>query len=128
MVINNRRVKNATPLVYDGIRFRSKLEVYCYRRLKECNIEAEYESKTFILQPKFTFITDKIRPITYTPDFVGDTFIIECKGVKTDAFKLKWKMFLYLLFTTNITRYKLYMPKNQKEVEITLNNILNVNN
>lgn len=116
VMVINRRVKNATPLVYDSIKFRSKLEVYCYKRLRESNIKTEYESKKFILQQGFELDNEKIRPITYTPDFIGDTFIIECKGMQTDSFKIKWKMFKYWLFTNKIN-YKLYMPRNQKDIE-----------
>lgn len=118
----NRRVKNATPLVYDSIKFRSKLEVYCYKRLRESNIKTEYESKKFILQQGFELDNEKIRPITYTPDFIGDTFIIECKGMQTDSFKIKWKMFKYWLFTNKIN-YKLYMPRNQKDIEKVIQDI-----
>ena len=35
------RVKNATPNIVDGIKFRSKLESYTYKKLKETNIYAE---------------------------------------------------------------------------------------
>lgn len=118
----NRRVKNATPLVYDSIKFRSKLEVYCYKQLRESNIKTEYESKKFILQQGFELDNEKIRPITYTPDFIGDTFIIECKGMQTDSFKIKWKMFKYWLFTNKIN-YKLYMPRNQKDIEKVIQDI-----
>ena len=38
------KVKNAQPNIYDGIRFRSKLETYTYKKLKEAKIPAEYES------------------------------------------------------------------------------------
>ena len=120
----NRRVKNATPLVYDSIQFKSKLEVYCYRRLKECNILANYEPIKFVIQPGFTLFNEKIRPITYTPDFVGNNFIIECKGMQTDTFKIKWKLFKYYLFTNNIS-YKLYLPRNQKDVEKVIQEIKN---
>lgn len=123
----NRRVKNATPLVYDSIKFRSKLEVYCYKRLQESNIKTEYESKKFILQQGFELDNEKIRPITYTPDFIGDTFIIECKGMQTDSFKIKWKMFKYWLFTNKIN-YKLYMPRNQKDIEKIIQDINDKNN
>lgn len=41
------KVKNATPNIYDGIKFRSKLETYTYKKLKEANIEAGYESTHF---------------------------------------------------------------------------------
>ena len=88
----NRRVKNATPLVYDSIQFKSKLEVYCYRRLKECNILANYEPIKFVIQPGFTLFNEKIRPITYTPDFIGNEWILETKGIANELFPMRWKL------------------------------------
>ena len=35
----------------------------------------------------------KILNIKYTPDFVSDSFIIECKGRANESFPLRWKMF-----------------------------------
>ena len=29
------KVRNATPNIFDGIKFRSKLETYCYQKLNE---------------------------------------------------------------------------------------------
>jgi len=82
---DNSKVKNATPLTYNGIKFRSKLEVYCYKQLKNSNINAEYEPITYTILEGFNFNDKKVQGIKYTPDFVGEDFIIECKGWMNDA-------------------------------------------
>ena len=132
--VNPGKVRNATLSLVDGIQFKSKLEAYCYKRLKEENIKAEYEKYVFVLQPGFelssktyevvkrtkTFgiATNKIRPITYKPDFVNvkDNWIIECKGYPNDSFPIKWKMFKWYLKqqTKNVT---LYLPRNLKQID-----------
>ena len=99
----NKKVRNATIISYDGITFKSKLELCCYQKLKELKIPFKYEEKTFELIPSFEFKNDSyelfkkkglryfgpqrshIRCITYTPDFVGDGWIIETKGNPNDA-------------------------------------------
>ena len=60
--------------------------------------------------------TKKILPIKYTPDFVGDKFIIECKGRANESFPMRWKLFKRLI---NISRpyVTLYKPQNQKECD-----------
>lgn len=118
MILNNK-VRNATPLIYDNIEFKSKLEVYCYQKLKESNIQAEYEGKIFVLVPAFTFNKEKVRKMTFTPDFVGETFVIECKGFRNDVFPLKWKLFKYYLYKNRI-RYSLYLPRNRKDVDAVI--------
>lgn len=110
------KVKNATPNIYDGIKFRSKLETYTYKKLKEANIFAEYESTHFELIPKFEYQGEKVRAMTYLPDFVGKDFIIECKGLMGDSFPLRWKIFKYTLMKNN-SNYKLYLVRNQKQVD-----------
>ena len=77
---SNKKVKNATPLTVDGIAFKSKLEVYCYKLLKEHRINAEYENVKFQLLQSFVYNDEKIRGMVFTPDFVGEDFVIECKG------------------------------------------------
>ena len=61
--------------------------------------------------------------LKYTPDFVGDGFIIETKGRANDAFPLRWKMFKYLMTLTCDNR-TLYKPQSQKECDITVELIL----
>lgn len=110
------KVKNAQPNVYDGIKFRSKLETYTYKKLKEAGIKAEYEPIHFELIPKFEYQGEKVRAMTYLPDFVGKDFIIECKGLIGDSFPLRWKIFKYTLMKQN-SNYKLYLVRNQKQVD-----------
>ncbi len=110
------KIKNATPNIYDGIKFRSKLETYCYKALKEAGIAAEYEPKSYTLLPKFTFDNTTVRAITYKPDFVGNGFVIECKGWKNDAFPLREKLFKYYL-TNNEPNVHYYLVHTQKEVD-----------
>ena len=110
------KVKNAQPNVYDGIKFRSKLETYTYKKLKEASIKAEYEPIHFELIPKFEYQGEKVRAMTYLPDFVGKDFIIECKGLIGDSFPLRWKIFKYTLMKQN-SNYKLYLVRNQKQVD-----------
>jgi hypothetical protein len=121
-------------VTYDGIKFASGLEKHMYVALQEANIKAEYEGKTYELQEGFMFDVDsyerqgngkgdmvnrgqkKILNIKYTPDFVADTFIIECKGRANESFPLRWKMFKKHV-KANIPHVTLYKPQNQKECE-----------
>ena len=96
---------------FDGITFASGLEKYMYQALKKNKIRAVYEGETFVLQEGFMFDNEsyerqsngkgdmvnrgnkKILNIKYTPDFVSDSFIIECKGSANESFPIRWKMF-----------------------------------
>ena len=132
---SNKKIANATPIEAGGIKFRSKLELYTYRRLVEAGIQSEYEKHKYHLLEKFEFsgrsfeskkvrgkkekefieVKNKINPITYTPDFVNveDKWVIEVKGFANDAFPLKWKMFKSIM---NKEGYTLYLPSNQWQV------------
>ena len=48
---------------------------------------------------EYTKIEDakNILPIKYTPDFIGDDFIIETKGRANESFPMRWKMFKILV-------------------------------
>ncbi len=113
--VQNKKVKNATKIEVDGILFRSKLEAYTYKKLKQANIDAEYEMHRYTLLPAFTFHGNKVRAITYLPDFVGKDFIIECKGFPNDAFPLKEKLFKRLLVDIS-PNCMYYVVHTQKEV------------
>lgn len=146
-VTPNKKVRNATILEYQGITFKSKLEVHCYKKLKEANIKFQYEMVKYELMPSFKFENESyelykkkgeryfgpqrqtIRAITYTPDFVGihngHPFVIETKGNPNDAFPLRWKLFKRYLYETN-NRSVLYMPRNQKQIEEVVELIKNI--
>jgi len=130
----NKKVRNATIMSYYGITFKSKLELYCYKKLKETDLTFKYEEHTFELIPSFTFTNDSyelfyrkglktfgiqrptVRSMTYTPDFVGDKWIIETKGNPNDAFPIKWKLFKRYILDHSLN-IDLYMPRNQKQVD-----------
>ena len=114
--MQNKKVRNATKIEVDGILFKSKLEAYTYKKLKEANIDAEYEMHRYELLPAFTFHDKKYRPMTYLPDFVGNGFIIECKGFRTDTWPLREKLFNYYL-ANHTPEINFYIVTTQKEVD-----------
>lgn len=117
------KVRNATPTEYDGIKFRSKLEMYTYKKLREARINVDYEQHRFELLPAFVALSGKkYRAMTYLPDFVGKNFIIECKGYCTDTWPLRKKLFEYALMRDNLN-YDFYEVHTQKEVDTLVLNL-----
>ena len=144
--MRSRRYKNKGPVrskkvTYDGITFQSGLEKYMYIALKKAKIKAKYEGATYELIPSFNYNKPcyerqangkgdykdrggkKIRGITYTPDFIGSDFIIECKGRPNETFPIRWKLFKMYLFHTR-SEVTIYKPQNQKECDETVSLIL----
>jgi hypothetical protein len=111
-------VKNATPTIVDGIQFKSKLEAYTYTIFNKAKLPLRYEPYKCVLQDTFksTHYGATVRAITWTPDFIGDKFIVECKGHQTDAYKIKIKLFYKWILDSQYKNYKFYIVKNQKEV------------
>lgn len=119
----NRKILNATPRTYDGIQFKSQLEVMTYRTLLQAGFQPRYEPERFpiwlgfppsvpfltknsfkrknrhieVLTPKACIDLRPISALTYTPDFIFDYHgihvIVECKGYVNDVFPLKFKLF-----------------------------------
>ena len=124
----------AKKVKFDGITFASGLERYMYQVLKKAKIKAIYEGQTFVLQEGFMFNNESferksngkgdmvnrgqknILNIKYTPDFVSDSFIIECKGRANESFPIRWKMFKKYV-KENLPYVTLYKPQNQKECD-----------
>ena len=123
----NKKIKNATPIEADGIKFRSKLELYTYKKLKKANIVTEYEQHKYELLPAFVFHGKKIRAMTYLPDFVGKGFIIECKGFANDAFPLRKKLFEFWL-SVHEPETQYHVVRTQKEVDQLVENLKSLNN
>ena len=132
-------------VTFDGITFASGLEKYMYMALKKAKIKAKYEGQTYTLQEGFMCDVEsyerqsngkgemvnrgskKILPIKYTPDFVSDSFIIECKGRANESFPLRWKMFKNYV-NKHMKHVTLYKPQNQKECDLVVELIIKNNN
>lgn len=95
---------NNQKTIIDGITFDSKMEAKYYNTLKL--LQEAGEIRDFGLQPKYELQPafekggKKYRPITYIADFVivnndGTTEVVDVKGVETQVFKIKKKMFEY---------------------------------
>ena len=131
----------AKKVMFDGIQFASGLEKYMYQALKKAKIKAKYEGETYIVQEGFEFKNEsyerqsngkgelvnrgskKVLPIKYTPDFVSDSFIIECKGRANESFPIRWKMFKKYV-NHKMKHVTLYKPQNQKECDRVIELIL----
>lgn len=116
----NKKIRGATRITYNGIKFRSKLEVNCYMQLQKTDLHFAYEPEKIILweglrlQEVLSYAPKKLRPgkyaaelalqtrplsnITYTPDFkiVYKNYIIyyDVKGMVNDTYPIKKRMFL----------------------------------
>lgn len=102
---NNNKYHN-TKVIYNEIKFDSKKEMQRYKDLELlestdyiCNLELQ---KKFLLQEGYTNAKGKkIRPIYYIADFyyydyVDKKWVVEdTKGVRTEVYKLKKKLFEY---------------------------------
>lgn len=132
----------AKKIKYDGINFASGLERHMYMALQKAKIKAEYEGKTYILIDGFDFTSEsferqsngkgdftnrgnkRVLPISYTPDFVANDFIIECKGRANESFPIRWKLFKKYV-QEKMPGVTLYKPQNQSECEQVIQHILN---
>lgn len=125
--MENKKIKNATPVDYEGLHFRSKNEKTCYRILKEEGFNPKFEEVKFVIQKAFKgtqpfydrykdrkqkktvwgYSKYTTQNITYTPDFTfnhnGYLIVIEYKGYENDVSPMKMKMF------------RNYMEQNPKE-------------
>lgn len=114
-LMENKKIKNATPKEYNGIKFKSLTEVMVYKTLLQEGFEPFYEGTKYVIwkgpKPEIPFYkpnkntkklkldTKKIIDITYTPDFVfiapdnKTVIIFEVKGHENDTYPIKEKMF-----------------------------------
>jgi hypothetical protein len=147
--MENKKIIHATPLDYDGIHFRSKLEKGCYKILVEEGFKPEYENLKFTLQKAFKgtqpfydrykdrtlkrvvwgYSRYTVQDITYTPDFTfnhnGHLIVIECKGYENDVSPMKMKMFRYFMEKhpkKHIAFFEVYAQKDlRKAIEVIKN-------
>ncbi len=136
---------------YDGIAFKSGLELYMWKALKAAGIKAEYESEKFLLMNPFElynevwerqrnskgdykyFESQKIRGMRYTPDFIirdsdgAIHFIIETKGRANEAFPLRWKLFKQVV-AEEFPNVIIFKPQKHAECDKTVDRILEIQN
>ena len=135
----------AKKVSYDGIDFASGLEKYMWIALKKAKIKCKYEGETFVLLNGFHFENEvyekqsngkgeyknrgnkRILPIKYTPDFIGEDFIIETKGRANESFPMRWKLFKQLV-VSQFPGITLYKPSNQITCDETIKVILEKRN
>lgn len=120
--MENKKIKGATAVDFEGIHFKSKSERSCYIKLREAGFEVIYEpercvvwkggrlEKVISYQPskknrrEVEATTRPLLPITYTPDFLVVSGNVICyfdiKGYANDRYPMKKKMFLKYLEET----------------------------
>lgn len=135
--MENKRIKGATPLVVNNIKFKSKIEASVYNHLLQSGFDPVYEGMKFTLwkgfKPTVPFYTKsgknnilnnkKTIDITYTPDFTfmyrNILVIIEVKGLQNDVFPYKFKMFRKILedkpYKDNTLLFEIFSIKQLKE-------------
>jgi hypothetical protein len=122
---------------YNGIEFKSQLEVDMYQALESIGLKPKYEPQHFCVSDGFVYHGEfykntkgrkdvhlgqkLIQPITYTPDFVDHDlkFIIETKGQPNESFPLRWKLFMKYMNENGMGDYSLYIPRNKHQVNQT---------
>lgn len=94
---------NARKTVADGITFDSRKEAARYGELKLMEKAGEIYNlelqPRFLLQDKYKYNGKTVRKLEYVADFRytdanGATVVEDVKGVKTEAYKIKKKIFL----------------------------------
>ena len=95
---------NAKNTVVDGITFDSKKEAVRYKELKALELVGKIDrlelQPRFVLMDGFRYEGKAIRKIEYIADFLYrdlstyELVVEDVKGVKTDVYKLKKKLFL----------------------------------
>lgn len=109
----------------DGVKFDSKLELFCYQQFKSLGLEFDFQ-RTMLLQEGFRFKGKWIRPITMIVDFVlhhdGQKIYIDTKGFATETSKLKYKMLKF--YVREDSTADVIWLHSQKEVKEFINDLL----
>lgn len=144
----NKKVKNTRKGEYDGIKFRSNLEIICYKKLIEAGFKPQYEAFPFVLLENFklkrvlfyapvkggfSLYPRRIMSMTYTPDFYfeykGHHILFDTKGQPNETYPLKKKWFLKQLEETSEAtgnKYIFFEPHNQRQILESISIIKNL--
>lgn len=114
---------NAKSVTIDGLKFSSQLEARFYQYFQDNKIPILELQPRFLLQESFKHDGQTIRKIEYVCDFLieyaGDRFYIEAKGMETEAYKLKKKLWLKRYWHDNY----LIVAKSLKSLEEQLTSL-----
>lgn len=149
----NKKIKGAKEVIFEDIKFKSRLEMACYKKFKEAGLDFSYESEKVILWEGFkpssiqiyspkkagrgSYRGDlelqekKLLNVTYTPDFVvvKDNCIIylDVKGMPNDTYPIKKKLFLKVLEERNDGyNYIFIEPHNIRQINQAIEIIKNL--
>lgn len=149
----NKKIKGAKEVIFDSIKFKSRLEMTCYRKFKEAGLDFSYESEKVILWEGFKpssiqiyspkkegrgsyrgnleLQEKKLLNITYTPDFIvtKDNYKIylDVKGIPNDTYPIKKKLFLKILEERNDNyKYLFIEPHNIRQINQAIDLIKNL--
>lgn len=133
----------AEKTVFDGIEFKSKLERFCYQKLKDANLDFGYETESVTLLPSLKLSNVKVfcpkkrtggivivselsqrkvvPKMSYTPDFLVKKgkyrIYIETKGKPNDAYPYRKKLFIHQLEHRKDKYEYIFMePHNNRQV------------
>lgn len=142
------KIKNAQQIEFDNIKFKSRLELKCYKRLQEENFKFKYEPEKILLwkgvkldkvkvysskNKSLKYTNPKLIDMTYTPDFliIKDNLriYVDTKGFMNDVYPIKKKIFLKVLQEEFPSRnelneeltYLFFEPSSVKEIEEMIN-------
>ena len=93
-----------------------KDDATAFNAQKRGSFDLKGEMNNAITTLIFEYLQEKIRPITYLPDFLGKGFMVECKGLMGDSFPLRWKLFKYYL-KRHRSKIKCQLVRNHKQVD-----------
>lgn len=122
--MENKKIKNATPTYYNGIKYRSKLEARAAQILEAESIDFLYEPFRIEIIEKFQYNNVTYRAVHYTPDFVCGNYILELKGYPNDSWGLKKKLILTHIISNHLP-YKFIEIKNLKQLREVIKEIKN---
>lgn len=127
-IVKNRKKSYS----FKGKNYKSSLERTMAMLLDSAGIPFQYEPEKFEVVQGFHFPfksyerqangkgdmvnrgQKKVHGISYTPDFIGDGFIIETKGYANETFPMRWKMFKKMLVEGGYDPKNLVIYKPQK--------------
>lgn len=151
LIVENKKVRNARKHHFDGIDFKSGLEVDTYKALLKEGFSPEYEKHTYVLQESRLFPTlhyapykdrkihkevwglnkYKIISVKYKPDFVftirDKLIVIEVKGWSNDRYPYQKKLFFKWLEDNN-PNSAFFEIHNQKQLKAAIEIIKKVEN